>query len=675
MNYRQFDFKEAITLFSQSFIIVLFSFILIRLIEFSWFQFSLHQDVPWKLLLSKSINLDIIYLGFISIIGCILFLILRVINHTISLIFNVTWAVLLILIQISLTHFHLTNQTLLSSIVFQFSIQDLVNIIGAEFVQSKLLIFAIWLVVLLVTTFLLIKVNRKKSNKKLPYILFFLLISNSLLNINYAYKPMHKFTSVRDFSFSNSKPLFLYESYNSTQANPLLTYNAIKKDLKLYQNSNKKKEYIDIEYPLIYRNNSENVLGSFFKKTDTPPDIVLIISESLSSSYSVSATGLNGESITPFTDSLAANGLYWPNFFSNSYRSFGSLPNILSSLPPSQEERGFINMKNENGKTNYPIHQSIVSLLNNNNYYTSHFYPGWSGFDNTKPYMLSLGIDHLVEKSDFDTTSYSRYGRWGYSDYELYRKGLDDLDHINEDQPKLSIFQTIACHSPFDMVAPKYYSEDYLKSKTERLKLKSNNKQLSKFNPKQLSTIFASDEALKYLFNRIKSSDSFDNTIFIITGDHSPGVKLSNHILYKYHVPLIIYSPLLTHSKTFNGICSHIDIAPSLLALLNKNYNIKLNENAHWLGQGLDTSTVYASNNSFPLQLNGIIRPNYIHKNHIIFADKIYRLESDLKITLEENEDSCLQVKQNFEVFKTLNQYTTASNKIWDPKFKDLPTY
>ncbi len=672
MNFKNFKFKETIILYSQSFFVLLFSFILIRLVEFSWFQFYLHQDVPWNIFFTKSINLDILYLGFISAIGFIPFLILRIINHTTAIIFSVIIGFVLILAQISLTHFHLTNQTLLSSVVFQFSIEELADIIGAEFVSSKALIFTIWLLVLSITTFFLIRTIRIKTRRKRKfpiYILFLLLVTNSLLNMSYAYKPINKFNSVREFLFSNSKPIFLYESFNASNHKNLITYNQIKDEIIQYHNLNKNKEYIDIEYPLVHRTNSKNVLGPFFKKTNIPPDIVIIISESLSSSYSVSATGLNGESITPFIDSLAASGLYWPHFLSNAHRSFGSLPNILASLPPSNEERGIVNMKDYKDRVSYPTHQSIVSLLNDNDYHTSHFYPGWSGFDNTKPYMLSLGIDHFVEQSDFDTLHYPRYGAWGFSDYELYRKGLDDLNDVKETQPKLSIFQTIAFHSPFDMVAPKYYDKEYLKTKKEGLKLRNEKGQLSKFNSKQLSTIFASDDAIKYLFNRMKSSNVFDNTIFIITGDHSLDVKLSDHVLYNYHVPLIIYSPLLTQSKVFQGICSHIDIAPSLLALLNENFGVTLSKNTHWIGEGLDTSSVYQSNNTFPLQIDGIVRPNYVHKNHIIFGDEVYRLGPHFNITLEENTDSSSFVKQNFEVFKKLNSYTTEHNKIWNPKF------
>lgn len=670
MNYKKYNFKEAITLFSNSFFIIAFSFLLIRIVEFSWFQFSLHQYTPWQLLFSKSVNLDIQYLGFISLFGLMISLSLRIINRKVSKLFNVLLGIILIFIQICLTQFHITNQTLLSSVLFQFSIQELYSIVLAEFVQSKLTIYLIWLLILSSSTYLLNKLNHNRTIKKKAYLLyipFLLLVANSLLNINYTYQPIAKFKSIPQFLLANSKPIFLYKSYTSENSE-LNSFIEIKKSIKEYQTTDNTKTYLNLEYPLIYRTNEKNVLAPFFKKTQTPPNIVLIISESLSTSYSVSATGLNGMSLTPFTDSLAAHGLYWSKFLSNSPRSFGALPNILASLPPSKNSRGLINRKIK-GNITYPDHQSLIGILNNNDYYTSYYNPGWGDFDHTKSFMLNMDVDHFIEESDFDSLNYPRYGTWGYSDYELFRRGLDHLDEIENTTPQFSIFQTVAFHSPYDMVAPKYYEKEYVKSKLKSLNLTGNEKGLSKLYNQQFASIFASDEALRYLFNRIKSSDSFNNTIFIITGDHGTGIRLTDNILYKFHVPLIIYSPLLKESKTFNGICSHIDITPSLMALLKNNFNIKSQENAHWLGHGLDTSSVFVSNNSFPLQLDGITRPSYLHKEHIILDNNVYQLKSDFSIKIESDTKQSNLVKRHFKLFNNLNAYTVDENKIWNNKY------
>ena len=57
------------------------------------------------------------------------------------------------------------------------------------------------------------------------------------------------------------------------------------------------------------------------------------------------------------------------------------------------------------------------------------------------------------------------------------------------------------------------------------------------------------DASLKRLFERYRKRTDYDNTIFVITGDHRiPEIPLSTKI-DRYHVPLIIYSPLLQKTK------------------------------------------------------------------------------------------------------------------------------
>ena len=67
----------------------------------------------------------------------------------------------------------------------------------------------------------------------------------------------------------------------------------------------------------------------------------------------------------------------------------------------------------------------------------------------------------------------------------------------------------------------------------------------------------------------------YRNTIFILTGDHRlPEIPMSTRI-DRYHVPLLIVSPLLKQPRMITAVSSHFDVAPSLLALLAHNAGIK----------------------------------------------------------------------------------------------------
>src|SRR5574344_244873 len=106
-------------------------------------------------------------------------------------------------------------------------------------------------------------------------------------------------------------------------------------------------------------------------------------------------------------------------------------------------------------------------------------------------------------------------------------------------------------------------------------------------NKKQLVSVLNLDDAMKKFFEKYSKRPDFENTIFIITGDHSmPEITLQEKI-DRYHVPLMIYSPLLKESKRFRSIVSHFDVAPSILAFYRENYQLKTPSTVAWVGDGL----------------------------------------------------------------------------------------
>ena len=65
-----------------------------------------------------------------------------------------------------------------------------------------------------------------------------------------------------------------------------------------------------------------------------------------------------------------------------------------------------------------------------------------------------------------------------------------------------------------------------------------------------------------------------------------PEIPISSQI-DRFHVPLVIYSPLLKKGKKFSSVVSHFDITPSLLSFLQHNYDIKQPSVSAWIGHGL----------------------------------------------------------------------------------------
>jgi phosphoglycerol transferase MdoB-like AlkP superfamily enzyme len=68
----------------------------------------------------------------------------------------------------------------------------------------------------------------------------------------------------------------------------------------------------------------------------------------------------------------------------------------------------------------------------------------------------------------------------------------------------------------------------------------------------------------------------FSNTVFVIVADHCAGSAGSSQLpVTGYHIPMLIYSPGNIQPRKVDNLTAQIDIAPTILGLLNFNYRSK----------------------------------------------------------------------------------------------------
>lgn len=424
------------------------------------------------------------------------------------------------------------------------------------------------------------------------------------------------------------------------------------------------------EYPFLHEAELENVLGQYFQSSDKKPNIVYIVSESLSSSFSGNHTPIGD--LVPFTKSIMDKSLYWDNFYSNAQLSFGVLPNLLASLPFGLTEKGFVNtdLKYESGKQ-YPHHQSLIGVLNANKYTTAYYYGGSAEFDNVGDFVKNCGVQKYVDEHEFTSIPHgpgipkpADKLRWGYDDKVLFGEGLYSMESYPDSTPHFSLFQTLSLHSPYNMCTPEYYEPEFVEKKLSSLGLTPED--VKEIEPAALSSIFFADDALKEFFEAYQKRPDFENTIFVITGDHAINkLDLTEHPLERYRVPLIIYSPLLTETATFKGSCSHADVLPSMLALLEGNFGLEIPKQIAMVGQGLDVSKEYRNDRTIQLNLHSFQFPVFIHKNHFVYAHEVYRMDDYYHCELENHKVKCKEILDLYQNYKFMNNYAIARDRIY----------
>lgn len=419
------------------------------------------------------------------------------------------------------------------------------------------------------------------------------------------------------------------------------------------------KEFTDEEFPFLHKNNYPDVLSPFFDSLTQAPDLVFIFVESLGKAYSGKDATLG--SFTPFLDSLEQHSLVWTNALSSTGRTFGLLPGVFGGLPFG--EKGFLELYQE-----FPYHISLLSILQNNGYENRYFIGADKNFDRVGDFISYQNTVQIEDESTFGkgfnkTPSTSGFS-WGYPDKDLFTNALQKLP-TERNAPQVRIFQTQTSHDPYIVPELEYYRPKLRNHLENKLNLSASKITEYLSYESIYMTIMYADDAVKMFIEAYKKRPEYANTIFIITGDHRlPEVPMASR-LDRFHVPLLIFSPLLKRRDYFKGVTSHYEITPSLLAMLEKQNLIELPEEVIWQGQVLDTARTFQSLIAMPLMRNKNQLVDYIHGEFFLSDGQTFLVTDGLNIDIIEDGDVLNRLNGEFEEFKNRNSYMVQTRKLY----------
>ncbi|WP_347923979.1 sulfatase-like hydrolase/transferase [Pontimicrobium sp. SW4] len=540
---------------------------------------------------------------------------------------------LLIILQFSLVKYSLTTLINLGADILGYSYDDVTSTVSAsESVSITYLLPFIIFPLLFFAAFLVVKkfVNQHKA---IGVGLFFILLFGSLKLV---------FPEVSSELYQN-KTAFLT------------------KDIIKFQKEKNRISALNLfdreDYPLLKPfNKTEDVLSTFIESGEEKPNVVIIVVEGLGAEF-VANNQYSG--FTPYLDSLISKSLYWDNFISTTGRSFGILPSLLGSLPYG--ETGFLEL------TDVPSHLSLISVLKHNGYQTSYFSGGPSSFDRKVNFLEYNGVHNLIDEnkygSDFIKTKSNDGGfSWGYPDSEIFRKTIASIDV--EKQPRLDIVMTLSNHEPFEFPNKEAYISRVEEAISNSIKSDSYKERVS--NHKDIfGCLLYTDESIQTFMEEYSKRPDYNNTIFIITGDHRLIPITQKDKLCRFHVPFLIYSPMLKKPEKFRSVSSHWDVAPSLLSYLSNNHKLKPLEVTPWIGKGLDTTKQFRNVKNIPLMRYKGSLDDMIYKDYLYAGGELFKINEDFgtyKVTEEEIKKT---IEDSLLAFKKMNAYVTQRNKIF----------
>ncbi|MBO4602416.1 MAG: sulfatase-like hydrolase/transferase [Salinivirgaceae bacterium] len=275
-------------------------------------------------------------------------------------------------------------------------------------------------------------------------------------------------------------------------------------------------------------------------------NVVVLILESFGREYSGFLNGTKG--YTPFLDSLYNEGLTFKTAFATGRKSIDAMPSILAGIP-FLTDHFFMSMYSNN-KVN-----SLASLLGQKGYYSAFYHGapngsmGFLNFAKLSGFQDYYGMTEYCNdtsfngKDDFD-------GHWAIWDEEFLQYYAKSLGTIP--QPFVTVCFTASSHNPFRL--PEKYRDTFTEGPMPITKC-----------------VQYTDNAIRLFFNKMQQYPWFENTLFVITADHtnqiiSPRYSTDRNL---FAVPILFYHPGSNLKKVSDKLFCHTDITPTILDYMN----------------------------------------------------------------------------------------------------------
>jgi phosphoglycerol transferase MdoB-like AlkP superfamily enzyme len=585
---------------------------------------NLGASILWNL---TGLCYDIALFLRISIVGIVLFVAASFLSEKITrVVFRILLSIMLILSLICIVFF-ITSGFLLDKVVLAYSFKEMWAIVMSSS-KSPVWVY-ITITVLPVLYFFISKKRVKIHNIGLGlYAVLTILSFFFFFNLSLDTAQYHVKTNKEHFFLKS-----IFPSFKKNVENITATVDEFRSYFPEHQ-------FVETEFPFLYQAHEKDVLSPFFNLKSEPPNLVFIIVEGLD--YDLC---YNDYQLMPFLSSLSEKSLAWEHCLSVASRTYGVLPALFGAAPLG--EKGFMEQCPNN-----PECHTLLNILHQNKYNNRFFYGGWIDFDNMAFFFQINNTTYLEGKDwDQDITNEKIGTHWGYEDHLTYSQAHRILNQSST-SPRIEIYMSLSTHDPF--VYPKSsYFQNIVKNKITQNKTLSKQKKKNILDSLNIYGSFAySDWALQQLMEGYQKRDDFENTIFIITGDHSVFAKQFGGYS-NFHVPLMIYSPMLKAPRKMKGVVSHRDITPTLLSMLQHHFKIETPKEVAWLNTALDTSLTFQANTFSPLQLIDRNIGGILYKNYM-FCEGV----------LEELTDSAPRKIENFEIYQKMDRLLTLYQSL-----------
>lgn len=273
-------------------------------------------------------------------------------------------------------------------------------------------------------------------------------------------------------------------------------------------------------------------------------NVVIVILESFSKEYigfyNQDIAGYQG--YTPFLDSLLTHSVTYTHSFASGRKSIDAMPSVLSSIPMLIEPY-IVTPYSTNAVS------SLAACLRDEGYATAFFHGAPNGSMGFQAYARSAGFEQYFGMDEYDGID-AFDGTWAIWDEEFLQYYAQRMSQMQE--PFITAVFTASSHHPFRV--PERYEGVFPQGDKP-------------IHP----CVGYTDHALRKFFAYAQQQAWYENTLFVITADHTNQVSLPEYATAKglFEVPIAFYSPQWSQGEVHEqSAVSQTDIMPSVLAYL-----------------------------------------------------------------------------------------------------------
>ncbi|MFD1260588.1 LTA synthase family protein [Entomomonas asaccharolytica] len=285
------------------------------------------------------------------------------------------------------------------------------------------------------------------------------------------------------------------------------------------------------------------------EKTLPIKNVVVILMESFAGRY----TGVLGDPnhITPNFDKLAQEGLLFTQFFSNGTHTHQGMFATMACFPnlPAFETL----MQEPEGNNKFSGLPQLLSIRDMNDVYV---YNGDFAWDNQSGFFSNQGMTTFIGRNDYVNPVFSD-PTWGVSDQDMFARGNEELDKLaKQGKPFYALLQSLSNHTPYAL--PKNLPVEPVTDQGSQ--------------NEHLTAMRYSDWALGQFFEKAKQSPYYNDTLFVIVGDHGFGspMQLTDMDMFRFNVPLLLIAPGVQEKfgKTNTTVGTQVDVVPTIMGRL-----------------------------------------------------------------------------------------------------------